>query len=239
MRKKLLLPVIIILIFTLAIACGKKEAVPQKIGNVEFETIEPDVLKDEALQQWYEESYKTKYTHSVSYVDGYKYMLICAGEMPEEGYGIKITDAKKEDDFIYLSAKLLSPGQDEEVKQQGLYPHLLLRFTEEAELCLLASLDMTEARDQGENNSDCYGGLIGMYIGQADNNFIEIELAPGVDFPGNDEPVVFKLSEDVKEHFQGTGEAQILINENDTVMFDCVKTQQGQWEITEIKSVTL
>jgi|GEM_PF-3077223 len=213
------------LILGLASACGPKVTV-KKLGEIEIEILEPASLKDKALKQWYEDFYRSKFSHDVSHIDGYKYVLICAGEMPTGGYWIDIVKALKENGTLLFYARLMGPQEGEKVSQAITYPHVLFRVKETNEVSVRVELDMGGVEVQKPVSPDRYNGILGVYIGQADRNFVEIAVDKTIDFPGNEKPVVFKLTDEVN------------FSPNDLVKFDCVKNEQGQWEIIEIENLS-
>lgn len=226
MRKKTIIILLIVaLIAGLAWACGAKATV-KKLGDIEIEMLEPGSLKDKSLQQWYEDSYKMKFSHDVSHIDGYKYILICAGEMPTGGYSIDITNALKENGELLFYAKLVKPEKSENASEGTSYPHVLFRIKEDNEVSVRVELDMGGETGDLSTNSHSYSDIRGVYIGQADRNFIEVLVDKSVNFPGNEKPVIFKLNSDVE------------LSPNDPVKLDCVKNEQGQWEIVKIERIS-
>ena len=224
-KKAIVFLVVAGLILGLACACEPKAKV-EKLGEVEIEILEPDSLKEKALKQWYEDSYRVKFSHNVSHVDGYKYVLICAGEMPTGGYSIDILQARKENGALLFYAKLIGPKEGQKVSQGITYPHVLFRVKEENEISVRVELDIGGSEEKETVNLDRYNGVVGVYIGQADRNFVEIVIDNTVNFPGSEKPVVFKLTGNVK------------LTPNDLVKLDCVKNEQGQWEIIDIQNLS-
>lgn len=239
MTKKLAILLIIVFAISVSIvACRQKSADTQKIGDIEIQIIDPASLKDKELQKWYEDSYRDKFSHSVSYVDGYKYVLICAGEMPTAGYTVNITDAVRENGTIVFYAKLISPDAKQMTAQVLTYPHILFRINEKEEITIRAELDMGGVTWIKPANPEEFADLQGIFIGLADNNFIEIKLDKNIDLPGDTQPVVFKLTDAVKGYFDKDSAEYKGINDNDPVRFDCTKTADGQWEISKIEKLS-
>lgn len=224
-KKTIVVLVIAMLIIGLAAACGSKPTV-QKIGDIEIEMLEPASLKDKSLQQWYEDSYRVRFSHDVSHIDGYKYVLICAGEMPTGGYSIALTKAVQENGELLFSARLVRPEEGAKVSQASTYPHVLFRIKETSEVAVRIVLDLGGAGENESLSPDRYSNISGVYIGQADRNFAEILIDQTINFPGNEKPVVFKLTADVE------------LVPNDRVNLDCFRNEQGQWEIARIEKVS-
>lgn len=240
MTKKL--AVLLILVFAVSMsitACRQKSVDTQRIGDIEIQIIDPASLKDKELKKWYEDSYQEKFSHSVSYVDGYKYVLICAGEMPTAGYTVNLTDAVRENGTIVFYAKLISPDAKQMTAQVLTYPHILFRISEKEEITIRAELDMGGVTWIKPASPEEFADLQGVYIGLADNNFIEIKLDKNIDLPGDTQPVIFKLTDSVKSYFDKDSADYKGFNENDPVRFDCAKTEDGQWEITKIEKLSV
>lgn len=240
MTKKFIIFIIFIFVLSASIitACGQKSPENKKIGDVEFQIIDPASLKDNELKSWYEDSYKERFTHSVSYIDGYKYVLICAGKMPTDGYNVSITDVKKENETIVFYAKLISPKPEQKTAQVLTYPHVLFRINEKEEITVRAELDMGGIIGNQGTISEKYIDLQGIYIGLADNNFIEIKLDKNIDLPGDTQPVVFKLTDSIIGYFSKDSTEYKDFKENDSVRFDCTKNKEGQWEINKIEKIS-
>ena len=226
MREKIIIFLVIAALTAgLASACRTKTTV-KKLGEIEIEMLEPGSLKDKSLKQWYEDSYRVKFSHDVSHIDGYKYVLICAGEMPTGGYSIEITRALQENGELLFFAKLVRPEKSDKASEGISYPHALFRIKEKDEVLVRVELDMGGETGDSSVSSYRYKDIRGVYIGQADRNFIEILIDKTVNFPGNEKPVIFKLTSDVK------------LSPNDQVKLDCVKNEQGQWEIEKIERIS-
>ncbi|PKM90188.1 MAG: hypothetical protein CVU87_03055 [Firmicutes bacterium HGW-Firmicutes-12] len=235
-KKVVVLLVVLIFCLILLAACGQKGVENKKIGDINIEIIEPDSLVDN-LQSWYKDAYKEKFSHSVSYIDGYKYVLICAGEMPTAGYEIDLIDAKKENGAIVFYAKLIVPEQDKITTDVITYPHILFRVKEKDEVSIRAELDMSGIVSN-QSISDNYVGLRGIYIGLADSNSVEIDIDPSFEFPGNGSSVVFKLTDSVIAYFNKDNSEYKEFKNNELVEFDCLRTAEGLWEITKITKIT-
>ncbi|MCR4442308.1 MAG: protease complex subunit PrcB family protein [Peptococcaceae bacterium] len=227
----------VILVVSFA-ACGQKGNQVKKIGDVEIEVLDPAGLKNQELKKWYEESYRVRFSHSVSFVDGYKYVLVCAGEMPSTGYSVDIVNALRENGMVIFYARLIPPKEDEKTGTAVSYPHIFFRLKEKEEITVRVELDMGGAERKGENYPDRFSGINGVYIGLADNNFVEISVDKSVNFPQTSKMTVFKLSDEVRKMFEKENPEYQEFKENDPVSFDCVRTKDGQWEITKMVNLS-
>lgn len=93
---------------------------------------------------------------------------------------------------------------------------------------------------QSENtvNIEKYEDIYAVYLGQVDNNSIELIVEPAFGFPQSGEPFTFRLADSVKKYFEAGSTEQKDFRENDIVRFDCILTGDGQWEITELENTT-
>lgn len=187
MNKKVLCLMVVCCILTGMVAACTQDT--GRSGEVEYKIIALSDLKDEALKQWYEDSYKKEGSHSASIGDGFKYLLICAGERPTGGYSIEVTKVVKEEDEIVFYTRLNVPGKEEAVIQAITYPHLLLRVKAEDTQTVKAKLEVAD--ESGQNNRK---KVLGIYVGQIDNNSIEIEI--------DGQPKAFWLDDKVKSVFE-------------------------------------
>lgn len=83
-----------------------------------------------------------------------------------------------------------------------------------------------------------FTGLYATYVGQVDNNSIEMVVDPSFDFPESGKPYTFRLSDSVIKYFQAGSRDKKDFKENDIVRFDCQITKDGQWEVTELFNTT-
>jgi len=232
------LAVIAVVLMAGLAACSSKGIQAKMVGDVEVEVLDPAGLKNQELRKWYEENYRVRFSHSVSFTDGYKYVLVCAGEMPSAGYEVELANARRENGMALFYARLIPPRGGVKTGQAVSYPHLLFRVKEKGELTVRVELDMGGAEINRVEYPERLSGINGVYVGLADNNFVEISVDKNAGFPQNSKTVVFKLSDEAKKMLeQGTPEYQEF-KENDPVSFDCVRTKDGQWEITKMVNLS-
>lgn len=101
-----------------------------------------------------------------------------------------------------------------------------------------AEPDNEGAQSEKVVNVEKYDEIYAVYIGQVDNNSIELIVDPAFGFPESGEPYTFRLADNVKKYFQSGSTEQKDFHENDIVRFDCFLTEDGQWEITEFENTT-
>lgn len=231
-----LLLLIVLSVSLLLISCGPNTKT-LKIGDLEYEQVDPASLKEDVLKSWYEKAYKEKVSHSINHKE-YKYLLISGGEMPTGGYSIELVQAVKEQNGYVFKAVLKTPQPGQQVTQALTYPHILIRIKGDDNVPLRGELDFSaaEAGDNGDESG--YNRLYAVFVGQVDNNAIEMVVDPVFSFPEGGKPFTFRLSDNIRNYFQSGGKDQREFKENDIVRFDCIKTKAGQWEVTEIFNTT-
>lgn len=81
---------------------------------------------------------------------------------------------------------------------------------------------------EGAGSTVEFKNISGVYVGQADGNFIEIKGNFGSDFPGAGQSITFLVPDGLKGEL-----AQF--KKDDPVEFDCFKNKQQQWEISRLR----
>ena len=188
-------------------ACNKSKAGTDNYGQVQYEVVDPNTLKDKAINEWYADSYWRDAVHSVNHVDGYEYVLISAGERPTGGYLVNIIKAQKENDVIVFYAKVTPPPQDALVTQAITYPHILVRFQTKEAVKVKAELDTSEkpknpepgkaAVEDNQNKTaedQSTYETTGKYVGQIDANSVEITI--------DGKPQAFRISQQIKDYLE-------------------------------------
>jgi len=234
---KLLIPVLALVFFlnTFIIAgCSQSTNKSGDNEDLSFKIIDPSMLKDEKLLDWYNSSYKKRGSHSTSGENGYKYLIISGGEQPTGGYAIELVGNEKNNNSLVFYAKLNLPEKGQIVTQALTYPHLLLRIKADEKTTVKAKIEFPERKP--EINQD-YNTASGTFIGQIDNSSVEIVVDESPHFPESDSPRVFRLSEQVKEVFDKNNANYKGVEPNDKIKFDFRKNENGQLEIVNIEKL--
>jgi hypothetical protein len=219
MNKKILVVVTIaILLISVLVGCGQSSQLDTKLGNLDYESVDVNTITDNYLISWYQENYKEEGVYSFD-TDEYKYILLAAGEKPTGGYSIEITSIEGTEESIVVNGKVNVPEKDEMVITAITYPNVLVRIESDSRPVSLGDFD--NKRAQLDNNQKDVKEGKGIYVGQIDNNSIEIEV--------EGKPTAFRLSENVSVKIQEsepqTGvEVEFLYEEN----------EHGQLVITEL-----
>ncbi|MDX9871529.1 MAG: protease complex subunit PrcB family protein [Clostridia bacterium] len=243
MRKKMIVGLAFFLaVCLLFAACGKKEAPAgnetgsqtgnnteiqvetRKFGNITLGIIDPAKLSDSDLLSWYEASYKEQFSHTVSHIDGYKYVLISAGEVPTAGYSITLLDAKIDNDILVVYAALVSPKAGEQVAQALTYPHILFRLPDKEAATVRVDLDMGSIAVTPPDSQPAEAKpLTGVFVGLADANSVEIIIGGT--------PATFFLSESLKAELE---KKEIAEGTKVEIKFN---TETGMQILQEIKPI--
>lgn len=234
---KLLIPVMALVFFlnTFIIAgCSQSTNKSGDDEDLSFKIIDPSMLKDEKLLDWYNSSYKKRGSHSTSGENGYKYLIISGGEQPTGGYSMELVGNEKNNNSLIFYAKLNAPQKGQIVTQALTYPHLLIRIKAAERTTVKAQIDFPEKIAQ--SNQD-HKSATGTFVGQIDNSSVEIIVDKSPLFPEGDELRVFRLSEQVKEFFNTNNTNYKGIEPNDKIKFDFRKNENGQLEIVNIEKL--
>jgi len=233
MNKKTSLLIMIVICLIFASACAPEGFDTKRIDGIKVQYINPDYLMDETIISWYGEVYRKSFVHSVSHIDGYKYILISAGEVPTAGYSLEITAANIENNTIVFDARLIAPNEGSMNAQVISYPHQLLRIKEKEEIMIKANVDITALNANIMKNGEVKG-IQGIYVGQADNNFIEIEVDSQNVFTGEGNRIVFLMDDELGVYFEKEAEEYMGLLVNETIIFDAFQTESGQWVVASI-----
>ncbi len=117
--------VLLAVISTLLIACGKKEESADKIRELDFTVIgadeQPDELK-EIIAEKQKEPFQISYT-----LGGDLYIAIGYGEQKSGGYSITVDEFYEGDAILYIDTTLLGPGSAENVTDVLTYPYIVIK----------------------------------------------------------------------------------------------------------------
>ena len=234
MRKFLIILTILSLV-VISVGCNPVEENADLTEPTEFdyEVIEEDALENEAAKEWYEENRENygSYTHAIS--EDEKYLLVSAGERRTGGYSLEIEGVNELSQMITLNIKLNEPSSDDMVTQALTYPNMLVKITanESFEVDPILNFD-AEAAVESENEAMGYEGVEGIYVGQIDNNFIEVDLSNNPEFRERanieEEFLSLMVLEETKEEIE-------VLESGNPIIFDCYQNEDDTWIIENIK----
>ncbi len=232
MRKSglsILLTALFILTCIMLSACapGVEEA-ELPMGEIPYRLIDPAgdefavLYEEEDFASWYEEHYRQQGIFDLQ-GDVEQYILLGAGEQPTAGYQLQNLTLTGQVDMIETRAFLKVPGQDEVVAQVLTYPHILAAIDRDQRPLVLREIKAANG-DHVEYTIDS-----GRYAGQIDSDFIEIQIT-GV--PEEIPPRVFKLGEEVQDHFAALG-----LETGDVIKFYYITDESGQDLIVYVETM--
>lgn len=234
MRRFLFL-IALVSILILSVGCDTVEEDVDLTEPTEFdyEIIEEDVLEEEATKEWYEENKENYgfYTYAIS--DQEKYLLVSAGEKRTGGYSLEIEGVNELSQMISFNINLNEPSEDDMVTQAITYPSLLVKITadESFEVDAILNFD-ADSSNVSENAEITYENIEGTYVGQIDNNFIEVDLSNNPEFRerANMEEDFLSLMvlEETKEEIE-------VLESGNPIIFDCYQNDDSTWIIENIR----
>ena len=95
----------------------------------------------------------------------------------------------------------------------------------------------TTPEPNSQGNAQQQMEVTGQYIGQIDNNSIELLVESGFPTDTNNKNVAFRLSDEVKPQFDLQSGKYLKLEKNQTVKITVVKNNSNQWVIKEISKI--
>lgn len=193
MKKILFLVTLSLLV--LAFVCGCSSVSQPQQGLVAFEPIETSSNEFKQLyqgdfQKWYDDNHKEAGLHAKT-IDKSTYIIISAGEKPTGGYNIEEISLKGTQKEIEVQASLKQPAKGENVTYALTYPHVLIKIVKDPRELVLKGIDGNETPVNLKKDT-------GRYVGQIDNNSIEIKIS-GV--PEKLAAKAFQLGDEIRDNF--------------------------------------
>ncbi|MFZ5753768.1 MAG: protease complex subunit PrcB family protein, partial [Bacillota bacterium] len=168
--------------------------------------------------QWYEKNYKVVGLHAFS-LGTERYLLLSVGEKPTGGYYIENVTLLGKEKEIEVKAKLHSPQPGQNVTEALTYPHILIGIKEDGRQLVFGGVT-------GNNPTPVPRKDTGKYVGQIDNNSIEIRVS-GV--PEKISARAFKLGDSVRDKFSA-----LQLKTGEEIGFTYVEKPNQQPVILEI-----
>ena len=181
-----------------------------QLGKLNFVHIEETSLNDESLKSWFENNYKNEGISSKEYKN-HVYILLGGGEQNTGGYSTEITSIVGKEHEIVISGKLNGPKEGEMVIQALTYPNTIVKIDKDDREIVLGNF---EKPVNNIKDNKFFPSIIeseGIYVGQIDNNFIEIIV--------ESKPEQFFINKNIKEYFDMNSDKYKKLNRNDKVYF--------------------
>ena len=228
MYKKILgVFLVLIMIFTLT-ACVKQN-VKKEIGDLQYEVISPEDIKNEELINWYNDNFKIYGIHvSNENYDGKKYIIVSAGEKNTGGYLLEIDSVVGEEEIIRVNATLNSPEEGQLVTEVITYPNVLLIINDDGRDIKLGTFDIEpDTKTTEDKSEDAKKETIektGKYVGRIDNNSIEVSI--------DNEPKSFRLNDEIKQKLDNN-----VIKDGDNVVVVYYENEYNQLILESMEKV--
>jgi hypothetical protein len=181
--------------------------------------------------QWYENNRKNYGFYDYQQTPQVHYLLVGAGQRSSGGYALEITGLTEIDRSIFFKIDLKAPKTDKAVIQALTYPNMLIKITANQSFDAEAELTFEKAPQMDEQTKiKHYQGVKGLYTGQIDNNFIEIDLSSNPSFRSKanipNEYFALMVKEDQKETLDS-------LEENSEIYFNCYQNENKVWILEE------
>ncbi len=233
MRKIIFLTVLLVMMF-ISISCNqqKKDVKIIEPFELNYKIIEVDSL-DETVKDWYHENKVAYGYYTLDNGENEKYLLVSAGKKNAGGYSLKVNSIEQTNQQITFKIDIIEPSTDKMVIQDSTYPNMIIKVTGNKSIEVKAQLTFEESEsiDSPKSKFD-YNNIEGYYIGQIDNNFIEVRL---------DNDSIFKKGENIEENFialmlseEARNSIETLESE-ENITFSCYKDKNATWIVKNIK----
>lgn len=233
--RRILFLIALISIVVLSVGCNTVEENVDLIEPTEFdyELMDEDALEEIAVKDWYEKNKENygSYTHTVSGKE--KFLLISAGEKRTGGYSLEIESVNELNQMITFNIVLNEPSPDDMVTEALTYPNLLIKITANENFEVDANLNFeVEQGNESENEEMKFKNIEGIYVGQIDNNFIEIDLSNNLEFREyaniEEEFLSLMMLEETKKEIE-------LLESGNPIIFDCYQNDDNTWIVENIE----
>lgn len=219
MKKTICLAVILVLVLSL-IGCQKNSRPGITVNDISFERVALEDLDSKTRDIINESKEKSGYKLIESEEKGYYYLAVFAGEKPTAGYSIRITKVLDSEGVTKVMVEETVPGKDVMVAQVLTYPMDIVKLTGITDNVKL-EFDTKEGTVDEANKDSQTSELIetqiveAEYVGQIDNNSIEVKIEDGA--------VALRLTETSKERL-----AELKPKTGDIVRFEVFRNEHGQ-----------
>lgn len=177
------------------------------VNDIEFEVLEFDALIDEVQMEVDQLKLERGYNYWEN--DGGYVLFIGSGLKATGGYGIEVLSIEDNEGKTIVAVNETSPDPDDMVTQAIEYPFVLIQFEGTTDDFIITNQDGKEF-ERNEVDFSAQETVEGIYVGQIDNNSIEVtvgdtfmvfrnsimgELITGVD-NGDKVEITYELTED-------------------------------------------
>ncbi len=162
---------------------------------------------------------------------GKSVVVIFAGEKVTGGYAVELVSVAPADDRIDIVVKETAPDKDAMVIQAVTYPYIIVRIDAMPERILVQ-----DEFDFKFENLVAFVPMFGegKYIGQIDNNSVEIKVDPGYSYEGSGKECAFRLDVVSRQYFDKDNAEYKNIADGSIVEFSFYINENGQYVLNTI-----
>jgi len=186
------------------------------VNDIEFEVLEFDALIEEVQMEVDQLKLERGYNYWEN--DGGYVLFIGSGLKATGGYGIEVLSIEDNEGKTIVAVNETSPDPDDMVTQAIEYPFVLIQFEGTTDDFIITNQD-GEAFERNEVDFSAQETVEGVYVGQIDNNSIEVTVG--------DTFMVFRNSI--------MGELIAGINNGDKVEITYELTEDGQYQLMRLE----
>ncbi len=195
------------------------------VGNmVEYEVVDNINSLSEDMKQYIE---NVKYNRGFTNLreGDYNWIVITSGEKPTGGYDIEVQSVEEINKILDIKVNEISPKEGSVVTEALTYPIIVLSIPDGYTNFKVSNSKEEEFEYIPPNRINIKEE--GRYIGQIDNNFIEIEV--------DNEPKTFNISEEVRPEIEKLKDNTMInfeyyINENDQYVISNIYNSNNDGE---------
>lgn len=188
------------------------------VNVIEFEMIGFDALNGDIQNEVDQLKLERGYNYWES--DGGYILFIASGLKATGGFGIEVLSVEDNEGKTVVSVSETSPGPDDMVTQAIEYPYALIRFEGTTDDFSIINQD-GEAFERNEVDYSAQETVEGVYVGQIDNNSIEVTVG--------DNFMVFRN--------YIMGELISGIDSGEAVKVTYQLTEEGQYQLIRIETI--
>jgi len=217
--KKIILVFLISLMILNITGCNKEpEVEPNPVNQIEYDILDNSDLP-EKLANIVDTMKKEKGYINLREED-YNFIVVSSGEKMTGGYLIEVNSVEHLEKSARIIVTETSPEEGSIVTEAITYPHIILRLPMAIEEVIVVNEDGEEFKELFLE--DIKITTLGTYVGQIDNNFIEVRIS--------DKPNVFMINDASREKIEE-------LKDNSQVEMTYYYNENGQFVLTDIKTI--
>lgn len=121
-----ILSIFLLLIMCLTACKVTKEEKPKEKKSIEYAVMKKSELPKAVAD--YIENIKGERGNTTYTDNGYKYIIVCYGEVDTGGYSISIEEMYETKESVVIKTKLIGPYEGEKVNRTKTYPYIVMKI---------------------------------------------------------------------------------------------------------------